>query len=52
MHNVGRDHICDQLLTAGVHHRLDHGRMLGQPGLDLAGLDPDAADLDLPVRPA
>ncbi len=34
---------------AGERHRLAHRRMLRQPGLDLAQLDPEAADLHLEV---
>ena len=37
------------LILAGDDHGLEHGRMLGEPGLDLAQLDAEAADLHLIV---
>ncbi len=36
-------------VLAGQHRRFPHLRMLGQPGLDLAQLDAEAADLDLEI---
>ena len=38
--------------SRAMHRRLGHPRMRGQGGLDLARLDPEAADLDLVVGPA
>ena len=53
----GRDNVSDQALAArGVvaryHCRLRHRRVLFQSGLDLTGLDTEAADLHLIVDPA
>jgi hypothetical protein len=53
----GSHDIADQLRVAlavgtGDHRRLGDVGMLGQGGLDLAGLDAEAADLDLLVGPA
>ena len=46
-HGVG-----DEPAVLGDHHRLADPRVLGEHGLDLAELDPVAADLDLVVGPA
>ena len=53
----GRHHIGDQPLAAGAvgardHRRLRHRRMAQQRRLDLAGLDAEAAQLDLLVGAA
>ena len=50
------DHVADQPLVArGVladdHHRLGHPGVGGQHRLDLAGLDPEPADLHLVIGP-
>ena len=52
-----RDDVADQALLAGLvlprdDRGLRDGRVGGQHGLDLAGLDPEPADLDLLIRPA
>ena len=54
---AGADHVGDQPLVAGGvladHHRgLGHAGLLAQRALDLAQLDPQAAQLDLVVDPA
>ena len=54
---VGGRHVAGELLLPGPvlgHHddRLGDGRVGGQRGLDLAQLDPQAADLDLAVDAA
>ena len=53
---AGRDDIGDQARLARLvlprdHHGLRHARVRGQHGLDLTGLDPEPADLDLLVGP-
>ncbi len=51
------DDVADEALVAGLvlagdHHRRGDVLVGGQHGLDLARLDPEPADLHLPVRPA
>ena len=51
------NHIADKPTAARAvltrhHHRLRHALLPQQHSLDLAGLDPEPADLDLVVDPA
>ena len=46
---IGHQPLVARRVLAGQHHRLAHRRMLRQPRLDLAQLDPEAADLHLEV---
>ena len=54
--NVQRRHVADQVplraLARYQHDRLPHARMGTQDRLDLAGLDPEPADLDLIIYAA
>ena len=54
---AGRDDVADEALRPGLvlprdHRRLRHRRVRGEHGLDLAGLDPEPAHLDLLIGAA
>ena len=48
-HHIGHQPLVAGLILARDHRRLRHGRMPRQRRLDLARLDPEAADLHLRV---
>ena len=50
--HIGHQPLVAGAVFAGQHDRLAHRRVLGQPRLDLAQLDAEAADLDLVVDAA
>ncbi|RPK36231.1 hypothetical protein EES39_32280 [Streptomyces sp. ADI92-24] len=49
---VRGDDVRDDPVLPGEYHDLGHARVRGQLGLDLTGLDPEPAHLDLVVHPA
>ncbi len=51
-HDVGDESLVAGRIFAGDDRRVAHGRVPAQQRLDLAQLDPVAADLDLLIDPA
>ncbi|HEU0083075.1 MAG TPA: hypothetical protein VFQ87_09390, partial [Bradyrhizobium sp.] len=51
-HDIADQALVARLFLAGDHRGLDDALMLSERNLDLAGLDAEAADLDLMVGTA